>query len=231
MANIDRTLLLNSTVEDRLFSLYPELAKIEKNTWFKLFNQSLLFTAPPHTAMQTRPGPYDHFLLLIEGSTRVYQADESGREVTFYRNYPGDVCPINLNRLFETSDAAPYIQAESVINALQISSRAFHQVLQESDIFRKFIFSRLSYRFIDMTQTFEDSVFNKLDSRLGLILKKLLTHAPKNTLNITHQKLANELGTTREVISRSLKTLENKGFLKITRGQLTMISPEKLTHI
>ena len=221
----------NIQYEENLFSLYPELANIEKSCWFKLINQSQELTLPPQTIMQTIPGPYDHFLLILQGHCRVYQVDESGREVTFYRNYAGDICPDNLYSLFNPEKSNNYIKAETAISALQISARAFHTALQESDVFRRFIFSRLTQSFSAITHSLQNAVFQKLDARLCSLLKDLFTKSEHNTLKITHQRLANELGTTREVISRSLKLLEKQGCLKITRGQLTMVSPEKLTNL
>jgi len=220
-----------SSLSEQLFSLYPELSQIEKSCWLKLLNKSLIFNAPPQTIMQTLPGPYDHLLLLIEGNTRAYKADDSGREVTIYRTFPGDLCSTNLQNLFNTKPACLYIQAEKAIHALQISAQAFNEAISESEIFKQFIFSHVSKSFTEVTHAYGEMVFNKLDTRLCNQLKKLFSKSNGQPLNITHQQLANELGTTREVISRSLKALEKQGCLKITRGQLTMISPEKLQEL
>lgn len=228
MAYKETALLHTADFETQLFSLYPVLQRINKESWFKLINQSLIYNAPPRTILQTQPGPYNHFLLLLEGSTRAYQSDDNNREVTFYRNHPGDICPQNLNTLFNSQQSTATVQAETAIHALQISSRAFHQALAESDIFRKYIFSRMSHSLTELTSTIENTVFKNLDSRLCLLLDKLFRLNSCNTLTITHQQLANEMGTTREVISRSLKTLENKGCIKLGRGQLTLVSVENL---
>ncbi|MDH5393211.1 MAG: Crp/Fnr family transcriptional regulator [Gammaproteobacteria bacterium] len=230
MIDNQQTATFNTSDETRLFSLYPELAQVEKKCWFKLINQSLIYTAPPKTIMQTSPGPYDHLLLLIEGSTRAYHADDSGREITLYRNLPGDLCSANLQNLFQAPQSCHYIQAETSVYAIQLSARAFHQSLEESPVFRQFIFCHFARRFNEISLNLQDITFKQLDARLCQLLKKLFTQSAAGSLNITHQQLANELGTTREVISRSLKLLEKSGCLKITRGQLTMVSPEKLNR-
>lgn len=228
MTNSDSKIKSHGSAGDNLFSLYPELSQIEKNCWFKLINHSLEINLPPQTTMQSTSGPYDHFLLILKGQVRVYQIDDNGREVTFFRNYPGDICPDNLSCLINSEKTKNHIKAETAIHGIQISASAFHTAMQESDVFRNFIFSRLTKKFAGVTQTLQEAVFNKLDARLCHLLKDFFIQSEANTLKITHQRLANELGTTREVISRSLKTLEQKGCLKITRGQLTMIDPEKL---
>lgn len=231
MNNIEKVQKNKMTTDDILFSLYPELSQIEKTCWLKLLNHSQVLNLPPQTNMLAPLGPYEHFLLLLEGQSRVYEADENGREVTFYRNYPGDICPNNLQNLFNFKTTQNLIKAETAIHALQISSHAFHTIMQESEVFRDFIFSHMTQKFSELTVTLQNAVFQKLDSRLCNLLKDLFKQSEHNTLKITHQKLANELGTTREVISRSLKLLEKKGCLKITRGQLTITSPDKLTTL
>lgn len=228
MINTDTNFTLNNSLETRLLSLYPELTRVDKDSWSHLISRSVIFNAPPKTIMQTTPGPYEHLLLLIEGRTRAYQSDDSGHEITLYRNNPGDICCANLQNLFKVQHNCHYIQAETKIYALQISASAFHSAIEESEIFRQFIFSRFANRINQITSDLQDITFKQLDARLCLLLKKLFTKSENNFLNITHQQLANELGTTREVISRSLKLLEKTGCLKITRGQLTMISAEKL---
>ncbi|MDH5517053.1 MAG: Crp/Fnr family transcriptional regulator [Gammaproteobacteria bacterium] len=217
--------------ETELFSLYPLLQRIQKDCWFKLINQSLIFNAPPGSMLQTLPGPYNHFLLLLEGRTRVYQVDENNREITFYRNYPGDICPQNLSSLFSSQQSAAYIQSETAIHALQISSRAFHQALAESDIFRHYIFSRMAQGLTELTQTVEQTVFKNLDSRLCLLLDRLFQQSQYKPLMITHQQLANEIGTTREVISRSLKALENNGRIKLGRSLISLTTEAKLISL
>lgn len=228
MTDKANSLRISHPLSESLLSLYPELNNIDPAHWLRLINQAQPYSAPPHTMMQTQPGPYDHFFLLMEGSTRVFQTDENGRELTFFRNYPGDICPHNLHKLFHSTPGNGYVQAETAIHGLQISQRVFNQVLLESESFRTFIFRRLSRSFNDLTASLEESVFSKLDIRLCHLLHKLFTRCGQPTLKITHQQLANELGTTREVISRSLKELEQKGCLKITRGYLTLVAPEKL---
>ncbi len=228
MINTHSSRQKNNNIEDKIFNLYPELSRVEKTCWFKLINHCLELNLPPQTIMQTTPGPYDHFLLTLEGQSRAYQIDKSGREVTFYRNHPGDICPNNLHSLFNTQKTKVYINAETAIHALQISATAFHNALQESDVFRDFIFSRLTQSFVAMTVSAQESVFHKLDLRLCNLLINLFNKSKTNTIKVTHQSLANELGTTREVISRSLKALEQKGGLKITRGQLSLLSATKL---
>ncbi|MCK4710922.1 MAG: Crp/Fnr family transcriptional regulator, partial [Gammaproteobacteria bacterium] len=173
-------------------------------------------------------GPYQHLFLLLEGITRAYQCDDNGRELTFYRNYPGDICPLNIQNLFNGSESDFLVRAETAVHGIQISTRVLQQCMGTSDILRNFIMQRMSHSFNQLTMKLQKSVFNKLDQRLCNLLSELFDHSNQTTLNITHQKLANELGTTREVISRSLKALENQGCLKITRGKSTMVSPEKL---
>jgi len=215
-------------VED-LNTLYPFLAEMDHQSHFKLMNNSLQISLPPQTFLQTSNGPYDHLFLLLEGNTRVFQCDENGRELTFYRNYPGDICNLNIKQLLNNdAPANALVRAETAIHGIQISKKVFQQTMGTSDVFRDAILHNLTQRFDQLTDLLQRSVFHKLDKRLCQLLQDMFAHSNQTTLKITHQKLANELGTTREVISRSLKQLEKEGCLTINRGQLTMIDPNKL---
>ena len=220
--------VLEQNLQDDLSTIYPFLSEMGHNSAYTLMNNSLPISLPPQTFLQTENGPYDHFFLLLEGNTRVYQADENGRELTFYRNFPGDICSMNLHQLFHKQPAQALVRAESAIHGIQISSRIFQQTLESSEIFRQYVFAQLTAGFEQLTLQMQRAVFEKLDSRLCKLLQEMFSRSQQLNIKITHQKLANELGTTREVISRSLKALENKGCLKINRGQLIMVDPSKL---
>ena len=221
--------ILQQTTQDDLLSLYPAIAEMDHQSRFILMNNSLVTTLPPQTLMQADGGPYQHLFLLLEGVTRAYQCDDNGRELTFYRNYPGDICPLNIQSLFNKSESNYLVRAETVVHGIQISGKVLQQCMTTSDVLRNFIMQHMSNSFNQLAMKLQESVFHKLDQRLCHLLSDMFSHSNETTLKITHQKLANELGTTREVISRSLKALENQGCLKITRGKLTMVSPEKLT--
>ena len=226
---VHQTILHQDQIED-LNAVYPFLAEMDHQSHFKLMNNSLQISLPPQTFLQTSNGPYDHLFLLLEGNTRAYQCDENGRELTFYRNYPGDICNLNVRQLLnsETPDGA-LVRAETAIHGIQVSKKVYLQTMQSSEVFRDAILQSLTQRFDQLTDLLQRSVFHKLDRRLCHLLQDMFKQSNQATLKITHQKLANELGTTREVISRSLKQLEKGGCLTITRGQLTMVDSNKLS--
>ena len=221
--------ILQQATQDDLFSLYPFIAEMDHQTRFKLINNSLQLTLPPQTIMDIDRGPYQHLFILLEGVTRAYQNDDNGRELTFYRNYPGDICPLNMQLLFNEANSNYTVRAESVIHGIQISKKTLLQCMETSPALQNFVIKSMSQSFNQLTAKLQNSVFEKLDQRLCNLLTDLFNHGKQSTINITHQKLANELGTTREVISRSLKALEQQGCLEINRGRLTMVSSEKLS--
>ena len=220
--------VLEQNLQDDIYAIYPFLAEMDPQSSFVLMNNALPVSLPPQTFLQTEKGPYEHFFLLLEGNTRVYQCDENGRELTFYRNFPGDICSMNLHQVFHQQPAQALVRAETAIHGLQISANIFKQTIKTSDIFRDQVFAQLTSGFDQLAKQMQRAVFEKLDSRLCKLLQEMFKRSQQLNIKITHQKLANELGTTREVISRSLKALENKGCLKINRGQLIMVDPSKL---
>ena len=219
---------LTQQQSDNLHELYNGLAAADHASWLKLLNHSQPLSMPPGTLMHADGGPYDHLFLLLEGRSRLFQVDENGREVTFLRNMPGELCPVNLQKLLDKEQPSAYVQAETAVHGLQLSAMVFSQLMDESPRFRQEILSRLSQTISTLTRNMQDAVFKKLDARLCDALRLMFRQQKTDTIKITHQKLANELGTTREVISRSLKGLEQKGCIKINRGQLTMVAEDKL---
>lgn len=220
--------VIEQNLQDELCSAYPFLAQLDHQSLFRLMNNSLQISLPPQTFLQTEKGPYDHLFLLLEGNTRVYQTDENGRELTFYRNFPGDICNLNLHQLFNKRPGQALVRAETLVHGIQVSFKAVQQLMKDSEVFNQMIFHQLTQRFDQVTEQMQRAVFEKLDNRLCKLLMELFRRNDQLNIKITHQKLANELGTTREVVSRSLKALENRGCLKISRGQLIMVDPSKL---
>lgn len=170
------------------------------------------------------------FLLLLGGTVRIYQQAEDGREITLYRIHPGDVCVMSLNSLMHGRVFDAFARTETEINALALSPSQFSELLGRSTAFRNHVLTSVSDRFCDMLTLFEDTVFQRVQTRLTCVLGQLFRQSGEDSVHITHQELARELGTTREVVSRMLKDLERQGCIALGRGQIFLKSPDKLAN-
>ena len=114
-------------------------------------------------------------MLLLDGTVRIYQDDENGREMTLYRISPGDVCLMSLNSLIHDRPFRANAKSETGINVVLFSADDFHKAVKVSDTFRTLIFTSLVDTMCTMVQTFYDTAFEPLDMRLACLLGRLFT--------------------------------------------------------
>ncbi len=218
-------LLSSASRRDRivqLYSLYPQLEAEQSADWQDLLNKAQLMHASAGTTLATAGTRCANFMLLLDGTVRIYQNDDSGREMTLYRITPGDVCLMSLNSLVHDRPFRANAIADSDINMILFSAADFKRAMQVSEAFRMLILASLVDTVCTMVQTFYDSTFEPLDMRLACLLGRLFERAGSDSLDITHQALAQELGTTREVVSRLLKKLEQQECVVLKRGKILL---------
>lgn len=167
------------------------------------------------------------------GSVRVFVVSELGREVTLYHLRPGDSCPINMSSILLNRKAPAIAMVESILHAVVIDSGNFRKWVSEHDVVRHYVFETFASRLIDVLSLLEDTKFRKLDSRLAGYLVNLLPPLDSNTavINITHERLASELGSAREVISRLLREFERMGIVELARGRIFVHNKRALQKV
>ncbi len=203
-----------------LYKLCPQLANEQSPEWLNILNHTQMMDAPAGTALATAGSSCTNFMLLLDGEVRIYQDDENGREMTLYRISPGDVCLMSLNSLIHKRPFRANAKSETEISMILFSAEDFHKAMKASDAFRMLILSNLVDTVCTMVQSFYDTAFEPLDMRLACLLGRLFERAGSDSLDITHQELSQELGTTREVVSRLLKKLEQQECIVLKRGKI-----------
>ena len=171
----------------------------------------------------------DNLLLLLKGTVRVQQKSETGREVFLYRVHAGDSCVLTTACMLAFEDYAADGIAETDIRAVAIPRRTFDDLVARSPIFRSFVFKAYSRRLTDLFTLIDDIVFQRMDVRLAA---RLLELADDNGIvHATHQVLGNELGTAREVISRTLAEFQRRGWVELARGEVRLTSRSGLERL
>jgi CRP/FNR family transcriptional regulator len=171
-----------------------------------------------------------HLLLLLSGTVRVQKQSESGREIVLYRVNAGDSCVMTSACLL-TYDGGINAEgiAETDIEAVAIPRTEFDNLIATSSEFRNFVFSAYSKRIADLFFIIDEIAFKRLDIRLA---QRLLDMPAKgNVLKITHQRLAAELGTAREVVTRQLQEFQRRGWIALSRGAISVTDAEALLEI
>ena len=158
------------------------------------------------------------FMLLLEGSVRVHQVSESGREIVLYRVSEGDTCALTTACLLGYQDYIAEAVSETNVRAVAIPRQTFDDLVARSPAFRQFVFMAFSRRVTDLCRLIDEVAFQRLDVRLAARLIER-SHGGAS-LDITHQDLAAELGTAREVVSRQLHELQRRGWIAYSRGHI-----------
>ena len=168
------------------------------------------------------------FVVVLSGAIRVRLLSAAGREVTLYRISPGDSCLLTTSCLFSHERYPAEAITESTVTALAVPMRDFEGLLAESSAFRAYVFNGFAARLTDVIGRIEAVALTPVDTRLAAVLLKL---HDSGLAEVTHQELAVELGTAREVVSRHLKRFEKDGLLDLGRGHITVIEPIALRRI
>lgn len=163
----------------------------------------------------------DNLLLLLDGTVRVQQKSDTGREVFLYRVHAGESCVLTTACMLAFEDYSAYGIAEGDVTAVAIPRATFDDLAARSPVFREFIFKAYSRRITDLFTLIDDIVFQRMDVRLAARLLELAGDG--DVVHATHQVLGNELGTAREVISRTLAEFQRRGWIEQARGEVRLV--------
>ncbi|MGH8769773.1 MAG: Crp/Fnr family transcriptional regulator [Burkholderiales bacterium] len=171
--------------------------------------------------------PCQAYTLVVEGRTRVQRVSDSGREIVLYRVSAGETCVLTTACLLSGSCYPAESFAETSVRKVEIPAREFHQLMAESPRFRQFVFSTYGNLIAELIVLVEEVAFRHLDVRLA----RLLASSHENVIHKTHEQLAVELGSVREVVSRQLKEFERKGWIKLGRANITITQRSGLDDV
>lgn len=213
---------LRASACDQLYELYPELSDEDNPEWLAILDRAQLVEGASNTILATAGSSCTNFMLLLDGRVRVYQDSPDGREMTLYRIAPGDVCLMSLNSLLHNKPFRANAKSDTDVRMLIIDAKDFHSAMGASAIFRTIMLTSLVDTVCTMVHSFYDTAFEPLDMRLACLLGRLFERAGSEALDVTHQELSQELGTSRETISRLLKKLEQQECIVLKRGQILL---------
>lgn len=209
-------------------SLFPYLSQAGNGNDVRITQAMHEISLPANTIAFRQGDSCSNYLLVIEGSIKVLARGESGREIVLYRVQRGGSCVLTTSCLLSRSHYPAEGITETPVRALAIPADTFHRGLAESEKFRQFVFDAYAQRLADIIALVEEISFGQINRRLA---RYLLQHVSDNVVGITHQALATELGSAREVISRQLKDFEQRGLIEQQRGQIRLRNPEGLQSI
>ena len=206
-----------------LLALYPVLQTLPASLAGQLSAQAL--DIPAGTVIFDERQPCQGFPFIVRGGIRVIKLAPNGRELPLYRVLPGETCVITSSCLLGHADYNARGIAESDTTLVLLPRPLFDEAFNQP-AFRDFVFQLFSERISELMQLIEEVAFRKLDQRLaGLLLGK------GQWLHTTHQQLADELGSVREIVSRLLKGFSEQGLVRLGREQIEILDPAGLRRM
>lgn len=206
---------------------FPDLSNLESTTKEILAKFARIIEAPVGTIGYHEGDACNAYVMRLAGKSRVYKMSASGREILLYRVAAGETCVITTTCLLGNSDYPASTIVEEAIRDVIIPAAAFNQMMIDSKVFRTYVMTNYGALISDLIVLLDEVAFHSLDARLA----KVLLDANSTQITRTHQQIADELGTAREVVSRQLKRLEVKGAVSLGRGSIEVIDRSSLCKL
>jgi CRP/FNR family transcriptional regulator len=218
--------VINQEQYSRIALVLPILQRADPQL-VREFQQSAFFARIPSGRDVFVEGDRaDAIALLISGVVRVYKIGETGREITLYRFGHGESCILTANAILSQQSFPAIATVEQEAEAMMIPAEAFRDWVRRYDLWREYVFDLFSQRLSLVMSIVDEVVFRRMDLRLAAIL--LNRSKFQNPLRITHQEIAAELGSSREVISRLIEDFASEGIVRSGRGIIEILDFDSL---
>jgi len=206
---------------EQITALYPALGQVQP-TLAELSASLVPFQAPVDTVLFSENAPCQGFPLVIEGEIKVSRNSGDGRSLELYRVVPGELCLVSSACLFRAQPLSAFGITSKASTLVLIPPDLFKRWI-ETPVFRNEVLGLFAERMADLTCLVDAVAFHKLDRRLAAALLGRGQH-----LHVTHQTLADELGTVREIITRLLRRFERDGWVALGREQIQILNSPAL---
>ncbi|MBS1736648.1 MAG: Crp/Fnr family transcriptional regulator [Bacteroidetes bacterium] len=161
--------------------------------------------------------------IVVEGIAKVMRTDEEGKEILLYYLKAGESCIMSFLGGMHLEMSKVKVIADEDTEILFLPIEKVSYFLKEFPQWLDYIFMLYNKRFEELLEVVNAVAFKKMDERLLNFIKNKCNHTGSNTLSITHEQIANELGSSRVVVSRLLKQMEDEGLVKLGRNKISLV--------
>ncbi len=214
---------------DQWIDAFPALAALDAPARRTLAAAAQVVTLPRGAAPFRAGADCESYVLVIEGSVRVQMISEGGREIVLYRVEDGQTCILTTACLMADEAYPAEAIAETPVVAAILPASRFRALVADSAVFRHFVFAAYGRRLAELMALIQEVAFRRIDARLAELL--LARAAAGGDVAATHQELATELGSVREVVSRQLKEFERRGLVRLARGRVSLLDRSALVRL
>lgn len=199
------------------FDFFNELSK---ETQEKFLENSSYIKVPADTILYAQGDTCTDILFLTKGRVRVTRQHETGQSILLFYFEQGEQCNVNFTSAFNSAPAVGTAIAETDLEGYDIPAELIAELFVEDKVFQTYVFDQYVNRMEQMALMIEEVRFTSLDQRL----LQWLNSNNKKVITLTHEEIADILGTSREVVSRLLKGLEKKGLVELSRRMIKVLN-------
>lgn len=171
------------------------------------------------------------FIYVISGGLRVYIMSEEGREITLFRLEPGDACALSASCVMSEITFDTYMTAEKDTRLLTVNSSAFAKLAEENIYVKCCMYELVTERFSSVMRAVQQLLFDRFDRRLARFLAAQYAETGKKEINMTHEEIARQVNSAREVVARMLKRFSEEGLVSLKRGTVIIENIDALREI
>jgi CRP/FNR family transcriptional regulator, anaerobic regulatory protein len=219
--------MLESRDYGRVADAFPSLKLPGSELGADFVRKASLIRVPAGRDLMATGDRAEAIPLLISGQIRVYTLGESGREITLYRFNRGECCVLTADSIIGRHQFPANAQVEEDSELALVPDAVFDDWLARHAGWREFVFQAMAHRLGSLLTTLEDVAFRRMDLRVAALLLGRAAESG-DPIAITHQEIANELGSSREVISRILEDFRARGLVQLARGAIVIADRRRL---
>lgn len=213
--------------KQRAIKAFPHLAEMAEPERSGVFETMSMGLYPAGTVMIEQGRRCRGAALVLSGVIRVYKLSEEGREITLYRVGCGETCILAVSCLLGGVDYPVIAEVEDDAEVIMLPIDALRNLMHKSEPWQRFIFSAMAESMMEVLTVLDEVAFRSMDARMA----SRLLQCPNNRIEMTHEELAADMGTAREVVSRLLKELENRRYVELRRGTVIILNRKGLEEI
>lgn len=212
----------------KLYEPWPKLSKAEQAA---MLENTTLMRYTKGTCIHNGENDCKGMLIIKKGLLRTYMLSENGKEITLYRLGEGELCVLSASCVLSAITFDVHIDAE-VDSEVFFTSSQFFQSLIEHNIYAEcFAYKTATDRFSDVMWAMQQILFMSMDRRLAVFLWDELSKAEDDTIHLTHEQVARDVGSAREVVTRMLRYFSSEGIVELSRGGIKIIDKKKLRKL
>ncbi len=212
---------------DRLFPVLGQLTEADRQ---RIFSAGQIVELPDEQMLMQQNQQCQYIPFVMKGLLRIFKLSANGREMTLYRTGPGETCLVSIACQLKGEDFPALAQVQDEATLFMLPASVYHEVLDRQLPWKDYLITAMYTHLTETLQTLEAVAFDRTDHRLVTFLLEQ-THGKAGTIRTTHETVAIELGTAREVVSRLLGELKNKGAVVLGRGRIDVVAPAILRKL